>query len=153
MTVQSIARQGFGSEEGKAAAFMRSVSNFWFGNSKEAKVVTLYWLDPIQILYEVKAGKQCRYGDWMIRQTPPRYVLTQDGQEIWVSSLWVSSEMGFTTFTPVGIETVDSAVAYIEKRDAERHQMRAHNAQTLPGMDFTSSIPMNLSSMEGDIHG
>jgi hypothetical protein len=155
MSMQALSQRGAGAmaEEGKAAAFLRTVSSFWFGNSKEPKVVDLYWLDPIQILYELKSGKQCRYGDWTIRQTPPRYVRTEGGQEVWVSSLWVSSEMGFTTFSPMSIGTVESAMAYIERRDVERLKLDAHNAQVLPGMDFVSSMPMDLVSMEGGLHG
>jgi hypothetical protein len=124
----------------KAAALVGSIRSFWPGEAKQGKTVVLYWLDPQQVLEEVKRGRVCQYGDWSIRQGSAKRV-KQEGKEAFLEiPLWVSSDMGFTSFAGLNLESAISAVEFIEERDAERCRYSAHRVRDLPALVFATSF-------------
>ena len=74
------------------------VTNFWFGLGAQAQAHhQASGLDPIAIEGALQDGKIVHWGEWTIRPTPPRYVLVGDGEEYWISTVWVSALDGAAT--------------------------------------------------------
>lgn len=96
---------------------MLSISEFWLGIGAKPPIQTLKSFETEPLYQALKAGKECHIAEWTIRTTPPRTVFTLEGKEVVVSSLWVSSPLGFTTFTPVNRAGVESACRFMNNRD------------------------------------
>jgi hypothetical protein len=104
------------------------------------------------VLEEVKRGRVCQYGDWSIRQGSAKRV-RQEGKEASLEiPLWVSSDMGFTSFAGLSLESANSAVEFIEERDTERLRYRAHRVRDLPELVFATSFGSDADEeMEVDL--
>jgi hypothetical protein len=96
---------------------LQEVSRFWLGIGTKPPVQHLKQLMPAAVLEALEAGKSCQFQEWTLRCTPPKSVFSLTGEEQVVSSIWVASIHGFTSFTPVNQASVESACRYITQRE------------------------------------
>lgn len=100
------------------------VTNFWFGLGAQAQAHhQASGLDPIAIEGALQDGKIVHWGEWTIRPTPPRYVLAGDGEEYWISTVWVSSPLGFSTFVWNNLGCIEGVCRYIRKKEVVAAEM------------------------------
>lgn len=112
-------RDGVSSAMGFAVQEILEVSSLWFGLGAQPKVFHTLDLEATVINEALMCGQSVRWGNWTIRSTPPRYVLTGDGEEYWIPSIWVSSQHGFSTFVWSSTACVESVCRYIQKKEAK----------------------------------
>lgn len=94
------------------------VTNFWFGLGAQAQAHhQTCGLDPIEIEGALHDGKIVHVKDWTIRQTPPRNVLAGDGEEYSITTVWVSSPLGFSTFVWNNLGCIEGVCRYIRKKE------------------------------------
>jgi len=106
-----------------------ATSQFWLGLGVTPPVKKIANLLSEPIYQALQSGHECHVGGWVLRCTPPRIMFNQDGKEMMMTSLVVSSSHAFTTYTPVSKEAVDAACRFIESRD-RRELARAGDDDT-----------------------
>lgn len=73
----------------------------------------------------LKKGQACRWGNWTLSTSPAQQVLTDDGIPMWVSTLLVTSNDDLASFTPVNPSSIESAMRFIQSKQAAPSRVSA----------------------------
>lgn len=113
-------------------------------------VTKLYWLEGVEILVELQKGYQCQYGEWLINTSPVG--VGGNAAELTLIVKSSNANRDFVSFTGLSMDNVESAISFIESREAQAG-MQPHRVRPLKGMSFASSMAPATLNLGGAFHG
>jgi hypothetical protein len=110
---QEVSSSGFEMDAQKVVG----LSRIWFGIGAPEREYHIKELDAIVLDAALAFEMTVRWNDWTIRPTPPRCVMTGNGEEYWIPSIWVSSRHDFSTFVWSNFACIESVCRYIREKE------------------------------------